>query len=194
MIKDLYPLTSWQLQLLKQAQNATYKKLPKPWTYHSGVSAAGILAGGWTTENEFVLISSDGYSLINPITGICKFFVISNSVWSNLDEDTLEFTLPSTEETISIFGVYGGDGLHVIDDWEVEIIHPMWPNAMVVMYQNSLLEWETVYPLQLQMIDVSNWVKCGFSPSKNILAVVGYAGIDFFGKVSLPSINVKRIF
>jgi hypothetical protein len=183
-------LTPWQIELREKAQKLIYRKLPDPWSNYSSKRAAGVFAGGWTQENEFILLSNDGYSVYQPTTGsYAEFFgtKAKDEMFKNLYEEKLEFILPSTEEKVRIFGVTGGDGIHDIEDWVVEVIYPWWPNGIVVMYPDSLLQLETVFPIQLKVVGSGNWIKCGFSPSKDILAILGEAGAEFHAKIDLIS-------
>jgi len=40
-----------------------------PWENRIVISAAGVIASGWTLNNKVFLFSSDGYSVSDPITG-----------------------------------------------------------------------------------------------------------------------------
>ena len=154
---------------------------PSPWNKHTVASAAGIFAGGWTYDNQFVMLTSDGYSIHEPITGTQILFdQDADVVFSNLSDNSLSFLVPSKNYEIQVFGVSGGDGVHKVNDWFVKTIYPWWPNSMVVLYRNSLLDKSEVFALSLDVCDYGSWIKCGFSPSGTSLAVLGHAGADFF--------------
>ena len=62
-------LTFWQKQIREKALKLVPGDAPYPWQNHQTLGAAGIFAAGWTKDNEFVMLSDEGYSLINPLTG-----------------------------------------------------------------------------------------------------------------------------
>jgi hypothetical protein len=179
-----HELTEWQLQIRERALKLQLGEAPRPWKNHQTAYAAGIFAAGWTSNSEFVMASGDGYSITNPITGTQLLFdTDADAMFENIDEDNSQLLIPRIAETIRLFGLRSGDGLRTIRDWSVELIYPYWPNSMVVMYQSSLLEWETVYALKIDVSDSGNWRSVGFSPNHKTLAVVGHAGADFFSRI-----------
>jgi hypothetical protein len=178
-------LTFWQKQHREKALKLVQGDAPYPWQNHQMLGAAGIFAAGWTKNSEFLMLSGDGYSLTNPLTGkLILFEVDEDKVYDNLDEDTTEFRIPSTGETIRLFGLHTGDGVKVIRDWSIEIIYPVWPNSMVILEKSSKTEWEKkVSALKIEVTEAGGWRSCGFSPSHKSFAVVGHAGVDFFSRV-----------
>ena len=67
----------------------------EPWGNRVVISAAGIIAGGWTIDNKVFLLSSDGYSISNPLTGEREIRNRDeeNTAMSKFSKDNLEFTI-----------------------------------------------------------------------------------------------------
>jgi len=91
-----------------------------------------VVAAGWTRGSQLLLVSAAGYSLSDPATGARLIRERDEEVaWAALSPETLSFTEPRTGERMGVFGVWGGDGVHVsADGWEVEPIYPWWPEAV----------------------------------------------------------------
>lgn len=176
-------LSVWQKHIREKSQNLAYRNPPATWQGYSFVSAAGIYGGGWTSENEFVLLSTDGYSIFNPITKQAQKYLNPDNaedVLTYLSEDDSEFVIPITNEKIRISGVMGGDGIHHNGEWSLRVIYPWYPDALFVIYQNNLTDWDNVYPLRFQVLSSGNWIKYGFSSSKKLFAIWGEAGAEFY--------------
>ena len=98
-----------------------------PWGNRVVISAAGIVASGWTKENKVFLYSSDGYSVSDPLSGQQEIrnYDEDNLASKNFSHDNLEFTIGELSETIKIFGLNGGDGNHLTSDfWNLNSFHP----------------------------------------------------------------------
>lgn len=174
-------LTLWQKEIREKSQTLNYRNPPALWQGYSFVSAAGILGGGWASNNDFVLLSTAGYSIFNPITKqLQKYFDEAEIVSENLNADNSEFIIPITKKKISIAGVMGGDGIHYNGEWNLEIIYPWYPDALFVMYETELTDWDNVFPLELKVCSSGNWIKYGFAPSKQLFAIWGEAGVEFY--------------
>lgn len=91
---------------------------PEPWTNRKIISASGIIASGWTLDNKIFLLSADGYSISNPISGEIEVrnYDESDTAMSKFSKDNLEFTVDEIKQTIKIFGLRGGNGNHLTSD------------------------------------------------------------------------------
>jgi hypothetical protein len=158
-----------------------------PWRNRKVFGAAGISAGGWDSSNNFYLLSNDGYSRNDPISGQMIEFVSGFEVVNkNIHKDDLHFTIPNTGETINIFGIRAGDGLHVTQDgWVLEKIYPWYPRETVIMYNARYADfgkqWIEIYAINLINLG-DGWLKCGFSASQKHFAILGEAGAETFSR------------
>lgn len=182
MNKPTSPLNEYELYALKSARALVPGDPPSPWKLRLSFSAAGLRAGGWDTQENFIVISMDGYSINSPVTGEKSLILGSDEALDSLIDNDLKFRIPTSGEIINVFGVTAGDGIHVTDDsWSLEIIYPWWPQAIVTLeklYQGAPHDWGTTYALKTDLGD--GWVKCGFSSSGKHFALLGEPGVDLF--------------
>jgi hypothetical protein len=98
--------------------------------------------------------------------------------------DYLSFRIPLSGQDISIFGFESGDGIHVTNDgWMLEVIHPWWPRASVILDQAFVPNYE--YLKQATMIDLirlDGKIKCGFSPSGKHFVILGSGGALLYSR------------
>ncbi|MFB4329343.1 MULTISPECIES: hypothetical protein [Paenibacillus] len=177
--------TTFEIDLLRFAQAKEPTKPPRPWTAEVIIPASGCIACGWDADENLVLISSSGYSLTQAITGT----VIHRDRDSDLTEDHmsgdhLSFRIPLSGQDISIFGFESGDGIHATNDgWMLEVIHPWWPRASVILDQVFVPNYE--YLKQATMIDLNRLdgkIKCGFSPSGKHFVILGSGGALLYSR------------
>ncbi|QOT11144.1 MULTISPECIES: hypothetical protein [unclassified Paenibacillus] len=177
--------TTFEIDLLRFAQAKEPTKPPRPWTAEVIIPASGCIACGWDADENLVLISSSGYSLTQAITGT----VIHRDRDSDLTEDHmsgdhLSFRIPLSRQDISIFGFESGDGIHATNDgWMLEVIHPWWPRASVILDQVFVPNYE--YLKQATMIDLNRLdgkIKCGFSPSGKHFVILGSGGALLYSR------------
>ena len=183
---DKGPLTEHEYELLQKARQLIPSNPPNPWGNRRIISAAGAIAGGWTKNEHYVLISSSGYSLNNPLTGErIERNRDSGQTLESLSEDSLHFTLPSSNETVSIYGLDAGDGIRVSPDgWLIERIAPWWPRE-AFMIKNVYVPHAAKkgYLDDAAVLDIprlDGWMRAGFSPSGKYLAVLGSGGAVLF--------------
>lgn len=182
------PLNEYQVGLLNRARALKPTVPPEPWGHKIIVSAAGVLAAGWDQSENVLLISSDGYSLTEPLSGAR---LIRNRdyeiTFASILPGNLYFRTIETQEIIPIFGVWGGDGIHMTEDgWSLAYIYPWWPEATVLIKRpfvpgsgrTGLLD--DAYLIQLERLE--GWLKCGFSPSGKHFAVIGSGGAEIFSR------------
>jgi hypothetical protein len=127
-----------------------------------------------------VLISHDGYSVTDPLTGE-RLVRNRDSVrtFAALASDHLSFTLPDSGESIAVFGLWGGDGSHVTaDGWALEVIYPWWPNVDVLLRRprsgpvGGYFEGSSL----IEGLGTVTWLGCGFSPSGRCFMLLGSDG------------------
>lgn len=98
-----------------------------PWKNRIVISASGVIASGWTNDDEVFLISSTGYTVANPITGEIKIrnYDEDDDAMNQFSKDNLEFTIKELEQTIKVFGLRGGNGNHLTSDfWNLDSFTP----------------------------------------------------------------------
>ena len=181
--------TEFELKLLDKAKIMTPGLPPSPWSKRIFIPGAGIIAGGWDMNDNFILISGSAYSINDSSSSktieiIYDYDVVNKSI----SDDYLKFNNPSTNETINIFGLNSGDGVHVNDDgWNIEVIYPWWPRASVII--NNIFEHDAAsreYLDKTHMIDIEEldgWIKCGFSCLGDKFVILGSGGAVIFSMV-----------
>jgi len=187
--KEKEILTEFELMLLNKAKSMIPGLPPAPWGERIFINGAGIIAGGWDKNDNFVLISDSAYSINNSSTGETEEIIYDYEiVGKNLSDDYLKFTIPSTNEIIDIYGLNAGDGLYVNDDgWNIEVIYPWWPRASVII--NNVFEsgaasreyLDKTYMINIQELD--GWIKCGFSCLGDKFAILGSGGAIIFSMI-----------
>ena len=158
-----------------------------PWKNRIVISAAGILASGWTVENKVFLYSSDGYSVTNPMTGEREIrnYDNDNSTTNNFSKDNLEFTIDELRETIKIFGIAGGDGNHLTSDfWSLDTFHPALGEQIIGLRnlkdrQNNPEYWRNFNLISLTRLEYAT-LKFGFSPNEKHFGIFGSGGAEIF--------------
>jgi hypothetical protein len=164
-----------------------------PWTNRVVVSAAGIIASGWTLDNKVFLFSSDGYSLSDPITGQRELrnHNEDNSAMTNFSKDNLEFTIDELAQTIKIFGLRGGDGNHCTTDfWELTSFSPSLGEQIVGIRNIKTRKSQTEYWKEFDLISLSRLeyteLKFGFSPNEKHFGIFGSGGAEIFTRLLTP--------
>jgi hypothetical protein len=189
------PLNESERNWLAQARALNEKEPPLPWRRIAVIQAAGVFAGGWTQEENFVLISHDGYSVTSSRTGERLLLHLDQEItYDALIDHDQGFVMPESGEQIKIFGLSGGDGIHVSEDgWHLEIIYPWWPQSLAILTQPRKIpswphtHWENVHALKLQWVN-NSWLKCGFSTSDEHFVIFGTDGAEIFTR------SVERLF
>src|SRR5438132_5674509 len=111
------PLTDHEETLLVQARALVPGPPPPPWRAALPFLVDGFVAGSWDSADHIVLITHDGYSVTDPLTGEC---LVRNRdaglAFAAVAPDHLSFTIPDSGVRIAIFRIWGGDGNHVTPD------------------------------------------------------------------------------
>lgn len=177
--------TKFEIDLLHQAQAKEPTKPPHPWRHEVIIPAAGCIACGWDADENLVLISSNGYSITQAESGTLIHRERDSDVTEDhISENYLSFHIPKSGQDISIFGFESGDGIHITHDgWMLEVIHPWWPRASVVLDQIFVPNYE--YLKQAAMIELNRLdgkIKCGFSPSGRHFVILGSGGALLYSR------------
>jgi hypothetical protein len=165
-----------------------YVKEPSlPWTNRVVISAAGIIASGWTHDNKVFLFSSDGYSVSDPTTGQREIrnYDEGNTAISKFSKDNLEFTIDELGQTIKIFGLRGGDGNHCTTDfWDLTSFSPSRGEQIVGLQNMKTRQPQTEYWREFDLISLIRLeytsLKFGFSPNEKHFGIFGSAGAEIF--------------
>jgi hypothetical protein len=171
-----------------QANLVDFVKEPSPpWTNRVVISAAGIIASGWTLDNKVFLFSADGYSVSDPITGQreVRNYDEDNSAMSKLSKDNLEFTIDELGQTIKIFGLRGGDGNHCTSDsWDLTFFSPSLGEQIVGIRNMKTRQNQTEYWKEFELISLIRLeyteLKFGFSPNEKHFGIFGSGGAEIF--------------
>lgn len=189
MIQRNSPLSDFEKSILTQARHMTLADPPIPWKRNHIISTAGVFAAGWDEAENVLLISNDGYSLTDPVTGKRIARETNREVtYEAITPDHLSFEIPALEKPMRIFGINGGDGIHLTEDgWELEVIYPWWPRSIVIIRTPFVLDSEMhgyldrAHAIQLERLE-NTIVKCGFSPSGNRFMISGSSGAEVFSR------------
>ncbi|MEQ9441009.1 MAG: hypothetical protein RIG62_18345 [Cyclobacteriaceae bacterium] len=160
-----------------------------PWENRVIVPAAGIIASGWTKENKVFLLSADGYSVSNPITGERELrnWDEENKAMSKFSKDNLEFRIDELQETIKVFGLRGGNGNHLTSDyWNLDSFHPGLGHQIVGItnlkkHQNKSEYWKNFDLIRLERLENCS-LTYGFSPDEKHFGIFGSGGAEIFSR------------
>ena len=162
---------------------------PAPWQERVVVSAAGIIASGWTAESKVFLLSSDGYSISDPLTGerLIRNRDEDDTAMKKFSQDNLAFEIEELSQTIKVFGLRGGDGNHASSDgWYLDTIHPEIGQQIVGISHFSWRRfdevfWKNIDLIQLERLEHTQ-LKYGFSPCEKFFGIFGSAGAEIFNR------------
>ena len=163
------------------------KEPSSPWTNRVVVSAAGIIASGWTLNNKVFLFSSDGYSLSDPITGQREIrnYDEDNYAMTKLSKDNLEFKIYELGQTIKVFGLRGGDGNQCTTDfWNLTSFSSSIGEQIVGIRNMKIRQNQTEFWKEYDLISLIRLeytaLKFGFSPNEKHFGIFGSAGAEIF--------------
>jgi len=170
-------VTAHETELLHAARALVPCAPPKPWSRSAFIIAGGVVAAGWTEDENVILVSHDGYSVCAPDGQR----LARDREYAGLSSDRLSFVVPGHSQAVRVFGVYGGDGAWCTSDgWSVSVIYPLWPRPWLVLRRpaepgaKGFLHGAT--RLDLGGLDEHDWLRVGFSPSGRHLAVASASG------------------
>lgn len=163
------------------------KEPPLPWANRIVISAAGIIAGGWTLDSKVFLFSSDGYSVSEPKSGVIEIrnYDEENNAIKKFSKDNLEFTIDELQQTIKVFGLRGGDGNHCTTDfWDLTSFSPSLGEHIVGIKNLKSHHSHSLHLRGYELISLSRpeytELKFGFSPNEKHFAIFGSAGAEIF--------------
>ena len=149
------------------------------WQYYSGIRLNGIIAIGWLSDDNILLINADGIFIYDILKKNIIFSDYENSFKKSISDDNLTFFVQSNSETVFIFGLRGGGGNLLTKDntWKIEIADISW-NIKIP----SLLNYKNgkKYFLELQQNNYEGNKYLGFSKSENYFLIMGDGGVDIF--------------
>ncbi len=158
-----------------------------PWTNRIIISAAGIIASGWTNDNKVFLFSSDGYSISDPVTGLIEIrnYDEDNAAIKKFSKDNLEFTIDELKQTIKIFGLRGGNGNHLTSDfWNLDSFTPSLGEQIVGLKNPKTRSTQNEYWREFNLISLVRLeyttLTYGFSPNEKHFGVFGSGGAEIF--------------
>lgn len=158
-----------------------------PWRNRVVISAAGVIASGWTNDNKVFLFSSDGYSVSDPTTGNREIrnYDEDNTATKKFSRDNLEFTIDELGQTIKIFGLRGGDGNHCTTDfWDLTSFSPSLGEEIVGIRNVKTRQYQNEYWKEFDLISLTRLeyteLKFGFSPNEKHFGIFGSAGAEIF--------------
>ncbi|CAH0336034.1 hypothetical protein FVB9288_01706 [Flavobacterium sp. CECT 9288] len=158
-----------------------------PWTNRVVISAAGVIASGWTLDSKVFLFSSDEYSISDPITGQREIrnYDEDNSAMTKFSKDNLEFNIDELGQTIKIFGLRGGDGNHCTTDfWNLDSFSPSLGEQIIGIQNIKTRQNQTEYWKEFELISLINLeyttLKFGFSPNEKHFGIFGSGGAEIF--------------
>jgi hypothetical protein len=158
-----------------------------PWAKRVVISAAGIIASGWTNDNKVFLFSSDGYSISDPLTGQIEIRNNDedNSALKKFSKDNLEFTIDELKQTIKIFGLRGGNGNHLTSDfWNLDSFTPTIGQQIVGLKNPKTQYRQNEYWKEFNLISLVRLeyttLTYGFSPNEKHFGIFGSGGAEIF--------------
>jgi hypothetical protein len=158
-----------------------------PWTNRVIISAAGIIASGWTNNNKVFLFSSEGYSISDPQTGQIEIrnYDEENTATRKFSKDNLEFTIDEIKQTIKIFGLKGGNGNHLTSDfWNLDSFTPSLGEQIVGIKNTKIQNSQKDYWREFNLISLARLeyttLTFGFSPNEKHFGIFGSGGAEVF--------------
>jgi hypothetical protein len=152
------------------------------WVYHSSVPLNGIIAIGWLSNDDILVINVDGIFIFDIHKKDIIFRDYESSFKKNISDDNTTFFVENKSESVSIFGLRGGGGNLLTKDnlWKLKRIDIAW-NIKVPCILN--LRTNKSWFLELRQNSYEGEIYLGFSKSENYFVVMGDGGIDIFACV-----------
>lgn len=149
------------------------------WRYHSSVPLNGIIAIGWFSNDDILVLNADGIFIYDILKRDIIFKDYENSFKKYISDDNLTFFVKSRSETVLIFGLRGGGGNLLTRDnvWKLEMVDIAW-NIKVPSLFN--FKSRKKYFIELRQNDYEGKKYIGFSKSENYFAIMGDGGVDVF--------------
>ncbi len=178
--------------MFNKKQHKLFENISSPknvWTGKTVILAAGIIAAGWTNDNKVFLLSSDGYSISNPLTGENEIMNhdVGDMAMNNFSKDNLEFSIDELKQTIKVFGLRGGNGNHLTSDfWSLDSFHPRLGEQIVGLQNlkdrnNNPEYWRNFELIKLERLEYFR-LTYGFSPNERHFGIFGSGGAEIFSR------------
>jgi hypothetical protein len=171
---------------MKQHLLKFVKEPPAPWSNRVVIAGTGIIVSGWTLDNKVFLLSSDGYSVSDPVSGerIIRNYDEDDTAFKKLSKDNQEFRIDELQQTIKVFGLRGGDGNHFINGWSLQSFAPSLGEMVIGITDHKKRKqveeyWQEFDLISLIRLEYST-LKYGFSPNEKHLGIFGSAGAEIF--------------
>jgi len=156
------------------------------WEYYSPIRLNGIIAIGWLSDDNILLINLDGIFIYDILKKDIIFSDYEDSFKKCTSDDNLTYFVQSKSETVFIFGLRGGGGNLLTKDnmWTIEVVDIAWNIKVprLLNYKNG-----KKYFLELQQNSYEGNKYLGFSKSENYFLIMGDGGVDVFSR--LPNYN-----
>lgn len=151
------------------------------WGYYSSVSLNGIIATGWLSNDDILVINGDGTFIYDIQKKAIVFadYDDATSFKKYISDDNLTFVVQSRSETVSVFGLRGGGGNLLTKDnfWKLEVVNIAW-NIRVPRLSNNRIGKE--YFIELTQNFYEGYMYLGFSKSEKYFVIMGDGGLDVF--------------
>ena len=157
------------------------------WEYYSSVPLNGIIATGWLSNDDIVVINGDSTFIydIQKKEIVFKDYDDVTSFKKYISDDNLTFFVQNRSETVSIFGLRGGGGNLLTKNtfWKLDVINIAW-NIRVPRLSNYKKGNE--YFIELTQNFYEGYMYLGFSKSEKYFVIMGDGGLDIFSRKAVP--------
>jgi hypothetical protein len=149
------------------------------WKFDSSIKLNGIIAIGWLSNEDILVISVDGVFLYDTEKQEVVFEDLETSFTSFISSDNLSYYLESRNETVSIFGIRGGGGnlLSKHNKWSWEVLSLSW-NVKIPRLLNY--KDRKNYCIKLSQVSYEGNLYLGMSKSEKYCAIMGCDGVDIY--------------
>ncbi|WP_125722175.1 hypothetical protein [Flavobacterium ustbae] len=180
-LKDLK--NKYEDNIFNELSDENLVRKASDWEYYSAIRLNGIIAIGWFSDDNILIINGDGIFIYDIIKRNIIFSDYENSFKKTISDDNLTFYFQSKSETVFIFGLRGGGGNLLTKDnsWKIEFFDIAWniKVPLILNYKNG-----KKYFLELQQNNYEGKKYLGFSKSENYFLIMGDEGVDIFHRLT----------
>lgn len=171
----------YRSDIFQHLPNAEIVSSTGDWHHAGEVTINAPIAIGWMQNGNLLILNTDGNFIFDVLAQKICHQDLDSTFHQNVSDDNLFYTLPTTQEQVSIFGLRGGDGNRLTKDnrWMLEIRHLSW-NVRLPWLHNSRTNSSCF--LELKRNDYEGYIYAGFSKSENHFAIMGDHGIDLYSR------------
>lgn len=177
-LKDIYD--QYKADIFDEvSSNDNLEKETDEWGYHSSINFNGIIAIGWFSNDDILLINTDGIFIYDVPNKEVVFRDSETSMARNISDNNLFFFVESRSENVSIFGLRGGGGnlLTKNNRWSLYPMEIAWNTKIPKLSNNRN---GRSYYLELKQNGYEGHMYLGFSQSQKYFLVMGDRGVDIF--------------